>query len=451
MTTELDERGDFADFDALMHDAARAPEGLAEVDPHRRRRRRWIGWTVAVVILALVVGTPSAYVTWALTAPLPTPEATFAEPSVTAPAAAALTLPEQGSSAISVAGADEYLGAEAAGIWATSGPQEPAPMASITKLITALVVLEAHPLAGPEDQGPTLWFDGADEDLYDAYYVQNVTIAPMPAGSSMSLRGALATMLIPSASNYADVVSTWAFGSRASFVSAARTWLDAHGLAGTTVVDPTGISARNTSTPADLIALGRIAAANPDIVSIVGTRSAAIGSAGTVHNTNGLLGTAGITGMKTGNLGAGTFAFLYTSRLDVGVGTPLTVVGVMLGGESRDAVNADVLRLLGSIREGFRDVPLVTAGQDLGEFTTPWGARAEIVTATSADIRTWSDTPITVTSDIRVPETYEDGEVIGTITWTAGPRTETVDVVIEGDIDPPAEWWRLTHPSELGR
>ena len=154
-------------------------------------------------------------------------------------------------------------GAEAAGIWETSGPQEPAPMASITKLITALVVLEAHPLAGPEDQGPTLWFDGADEDLYDAYYVQNVTIAPMPAGSSMSLRGALATMLIPSASNYADVVSTWAFGSRASFVSAARTWLDAHGLAGTTVVDPTGISARNTSTPADLIALGRIAAANP--------------------------------------------------------------------------------------------------------------------------------------------------------------------------------------------
>ncbi|MEI3867863.1 D-alanyl-D-alanine carboxypeptidase [Microbacterium sp. CCNWLW134] len=450
MTTELDERGQFADFDALMRDAARAPEGLADIDPGRRRRRRWIGWTVALVILALVIGAPSAYVTWALTAPLPAASATYTEPAVPVTAAATLSLPAQGSSAISVAGGDEYLGAEAAGIWATSGPQEPAAMASITKLITALVVLDAHPLASPEDQGPTLWFDGADEDLYDAYYVQNVTIAPMPAGSSMTLRGALATMLIPSASNYADVVSTWAFGSRSGFVAAARAWLDAHGLAQTTVVDPTGISPRNTSTPADLIALGRIAAAHPDIAAIVDTRSATIGSAGIVNNTNGLLGTAGITGLKTGNLGAGTFAFLYTSRLDVGVGTPLAVVGVVLGGESRAAVDADVLRLLGSIQEGFHDVPLVAAGQELGDVTTPWGGAARVVTASAADIRTWSDTPITVTSDIRTPDTYADGEVIGTITWTAGPRTATVDVVVEGQIEPPTEWWRLTHPAELG-
>ncbi|WJL97143.1 D-alanyl-D-alanine carboxypeptidase [Microbacterium sp. ET2] len=450
MTAELGERGDFADFDALMRDAARAPEGLSDVDPDRRGRRRWIGWTVAAVILALVIGAPSAYVTWALTAPLPAPEATFTEPAVPLTAAASLSLPAQGSSAVSVTGVDEYLGAEAAGIWATSGPQEPAAMASITKLITALVVLDAHPLASPDDQGPTLWFDGADEDLYDAYYVQNVTIAPMLAGSSMTLRGALATMLIPSASNYADVVSTWAFGSRAGFVAAARAWLDDHGLAQTTVVDPTGISPRNTSTPADLIALGRIAAAHSDIAGIVGTRSATIGSAGNVNNTNGLLGTAGITGLKTGNLGAGTFAFLYTSRLDVGVGTPLSVVGVMLGGESRDAVNGDVLRLLGSIQAGFSDVPLVSAGQELGEVTTPWGGAARMVTASRVDIRTWSDTPITVTSDIRTPETYADGGVVGTITWTAGPRTATVDVVIEGEIESPTEWWRLTHPSELG-
>lgn len=46
--------------------------------------------------------------------------------------------------------------------------------------------------------------------------------------------------------------------------------------------------------------------------------------------------------------------------------------------------------------------------------------------------------------------TYTDGEVIGTVIWTAGSSTATADVHIDGDITPPTEWWRLTHPSELG-
>ena len=99
------------------------------------------------------------------------------------------------------------------------------------------------------DPGPTITFDKADHDLYDKYYVMGATIARMPTGSSMSLRDALATMLIPSASNYAEAVSTWAFGSQGAFLDAARRWLAAHGLTGTTIVEPTGISARNTSTP----------------------------------------------------------------------------------------------------------------------------------------------------------------------------------------------------------
>ncbi|KXZ59266.1 hypothetical protein JOE53_002483 [Microbacterium laevaniformans] len=49
-----------------------------------------------------------------------------------------------------------------------------------------------------------------------------------------------------------------------------------------------------------------------------------------------------------------------------------------------------------------------------------------------------------------VATTYTDGEVVGTITWTAGPNTTTADVVVSGDIEPPTEWWRLTHPGQLG-
>ena len=144
-------------------------------------------------------------------------------------------------------------------------------MASITKLITAMVILDAKPLADASDPGPTITFDKADHDLYDKYYVMGATIARMPTGSTMSLRDALATMLIPSASNYAEAVSTWAFGSQGAFLDAARRWLAAHGLTGTTIVEPTGISSRNTSTPADLLAIGKLALAHPAIAHIVAT------------------------------------------------------------------------------------------------------------------------------------------------------------------------------------
>ena len=48
------------------------------------------------------------------------------------------------------------------------------------------------------------------------------------------------------------------------------------------------------------------------------------------------------------------------------------------------------------------------------------------------------------------PETYEDGAIVGEVTWTAGPHTASAPVEIDGTIEPPDEWWRLTHPGDLG-
>ncbi|MDF2492938.1 MAG: pbpG 2, partial [Microbacterium sp.] len=139
--------------------------------------------------------------TWALGAPVASPVGVTRQPDPVSVPATALTLPAEGAAAISVSGADEFLGGGASGIWATSGTDEPRSMGSISKLITALVVLDARPLADAADPGPTLTFDEADNDLYDKYYVMGATIAAMPTGSSMSQHDALAAMLIPSASN----------------------------------------------------------------------------------------------------------------------------------------------------------------------------------------------------------------------------------------------------------
>ncbi|WP_232711560.1 D-alanyl-D-alanine carboxypeptidase family protein [Microbacterium lacus] len=450
ITTQHDSTDGLSGLDDLMRDERAAPEWRVREDPAIRRRRRRRGWLIVAIILAVVLASTGGYVAWALNAPLPEPVVEWQTPDISVPPAATITMPLEGAAAISVAGADDYLGPEAGGIWKSSGAADPRPMASISKLITALVILDAKPLASADDPGPTIAFGEADRDLFDKYYVLGATVAEMPRGTTMSLHDALATMLIPSASNYAEAVSTWAFGSQGAFVSAAQRWLAANGLTGTTIVEPTGLSARNTSTPSDMIAIGKIAAANPVIAQIAATRSLTLPGPGTMLNTNGVLGTSGITGLKTGTLGENDYTLLYTATLDVGTGQPLSVTGVMLGGFSRDSVSAGVVSLLDSIRAGFHNVPLSERGQQVGTYTTAWGSAGRMIVLDSASILTWSDTPLAVTMDTTAPETYEDGESVGTITWSAGPNTATIDVTLEGGIEQPTAWWRLTHPGELG-
>ncbi|MEU1973466.1 D-alanyl-D-alanine carboxypeptidase [Microbacterium sp. NPDC019599] len=432
-----------------MRQSRESADHGSQIDPTARRGRRRRGLTITAIVLAVILLAVGGYTGWALTAPLPVPVANSQTPAGATPRPAVIALPSEGASALSIEGGEDYLGPSASGIWASSGDAAPRSIASITKLITALVILDAKPLADAHDRGPTIVFGKAAHDLYDAYYVRGATIAPMPTGTELSLRDALATMLIPSASNYADAMSTWAFGSRSAFLSATATWLAAHGLTGTTIVEPTGLDPRNTSTPADLIAIGKLAAANPVVSGIVATPSLSLPGPGPMLNTNDLLGRNGITGLKTGNLGSGSFNLLYTASLDVGAAQPLTVTGVMLGGASRQSVDSEVLALLDSIRNGFRDVPLATSGQQIGTFTTPWGSEAQMVLAEDASIFAWSDTSVTATMSTTTPETYEDGEPVGTVTWTAGPNTATASVEVEGSIEPPTAWWRLTHPSEL--
>ncbi|WP_311259326.1 D-alanyl-D-alanine carboxypeptidase [Microbacterium sp. WCS2018Hpa-9] len=441
----VDELCDFAELIAHEQDFSGD-----RIDPAVRRRRRRRGLIITAVCIVLLLAVTGGYVGWALTAPVNPPAVTTRAPQLPVGEAVALATHTAAASAISIAGADAYLGEGASGTWSATGTGEPLPVASITKLITALVILDAAPLASADDPGPTITFGKSDHDLYDQYYVRGATIAPMPTGASMSLHDALAVMLIPSASNYAEALSSRVFGSQNAFLDATRDWLASHGLTGTTVTEPTGISPRNTSTPADLLAIAKLAAAHPAIAQIVATPSISIPGAGPLYNTNSLLGTAGITGLKTGNLGEGAHNLLYTATLDVGSADPLAITGVVLGGSSRESVNATVIAELESIRSGFHHVPVATAGQQVGSISTPWGSTAELVIGESASIFTWSDTPIELTMDIDTPPTYRDGTVVGSVTWTAGPNTVTAPVEIAGSIDPPTEWWRLTHPSELG-
>jgi D-alanyl-D-alanine carboxypeptidase (penicillin-binding protein 5/6) len=444
---------DFARFAEMFENSSReersAGGGRDPLDQATRARRRKRGRIVALVLVGVIVAAIATYVPLTLTAPVGAAAATTHRPDVTPPAATVLVMPPEGETAISVSGADQYLGASASGILASSGGDAVVPIASISKLITAMVILNAKPLTG-SDPGPTVTFDKADHALYDKYYVLNATIAAMPTGSSMSEHDALETMLVVSACNYAEAMADWAFGSNAGFVSATKKWLAANGLTHTTMVESTGIDERNTSTPSDLIALGKLAMANPAVAAIVAKTGLDIPFLEGMPSTNTLLGSDGVNGIKTGTLEDAGSDLLYSASVPVtGIDKPLTIVGVVLGGASRDSVNGDVTRLIDSLKAGFHEVPVAQTGQDVGTYSTPWGASAKMVLGSSGSVFTYSNTPITSTMTTSTLKTGADGEKVGSVTWKAGTSTVTVPVVLQGSITPPTAWWRLTHPAEL--
>jgi D-alanyl-D-alanine carboxypeptidase (penicillin-binding protein 5/6) len=156
-----------SELSELMRDE-RVPE-REPIEPQVLRRRRRRRLLVGGIVTAVVLGLAATYAGYTLTAPVGAADATSRVPDVSAPEAATIEMSPEGASAISISGGEDYLGPDADGIWMTAGGDDPRPIASISKLITALVVLDAKPLASADDDGPTITFSKGDHALYDKY------------------------------------------------------------------------------------------------------------------------------------------------------------------------------------------------------------------------------------------------------------------------------------------
>lgn len=413
-------------------------------------RRRGPTRFIAALTLLLVLAVAGTYLGLVLTAPLPAAKVSISQPSVTVGETAPIAAPAHGSSLTRIVPAGPILGATT--LIAAGGPansSDPLPIASITKLITALVILDAKPMAQGE-LGPTITFTKADSDLYDDYYVRQATVQPMKSGSTMTLHDALEMMLVASASNYAEAVSTWSYGSQSRFLTATRTWLTKNGLLSTTIVEPTGLDPRNLSTMDDLILLADLALAHPVVAEIVAMPKTSIDGVDPTNNNNDLVGTLGIDGIKTGTLPAAGSCLLYSATVMTDAGVPVRVTGVILGGENRYSVGNDVRALIESVQRYPQTVTLIEAGARLGSYTTSWGATAALVAGSSASVVTWGAFPVVTDIATRQLYTGKEGADFGKLTFGLGVDNPIgVPLVLGGAISEPDAWWRITHPQEL--
>jgi D-alanyl-D-alanine carboxypeptidase (penicillin-binding protein 5/6) len=398
-----------------------------------RRRRISFFSALAVVLAALI------YVLSAGFAPVQPAAAALVQPAAVAVPAADPEFPDFGATAIGAVGFP--------GVLASSGDQDVVPIASITKMVTALVILEAKPLAAGV-AGPDITFTEDDVDIYYDVIAENGSVAPVVAGMKLSQREAFTAMLLPSANNYSESLAVWAYGSVKAYLAAAADWLEAKGLTGTHVADTSGLSPESTSTPADLVALGKLVLENPTLASIVSLPSASLPTIGTVKNTNKLLGEHGVDGIKTGTTDEAGACLLFSTDFAVD-GKNVTVVGVVLGGNTHPELNDAIAELIESVKPGFQEVDLTDKGTTYGTYTTPWGQTAHAVAARAESVLVWSDTPITGVASAEPVPLADQGDPVGTVDFTVGDTTLSVPLVLDRALTDPGLGWRLAHPGGL--
>jgi len=405
---------------------------LTREQTFRRRRLAFVG--VLVVFLGGV-----GYLAGTGLAPVPEVTAALSQPAALTQPAAELSWPVQGFGAIGAVGYPGVLG--------SAGTQDTVPIASITKMITSLVVLDKKPLTGTEP-GPEIRFTDKDVDIYYDTIAEDGSVAPVSAGMVLTQRQTMEAMNLPSANNYSVSLAVWAFGSMDAYLAAAQDWLDAHGLDATAVADTSGLSPGSKSSPANLIEIGKLVLANPALASIVSERTADLPTIGTVTNTNKLLGKNGVTGLKTGTTDEAGACLLFSAEFAVGAET-ITLVGVMLGGNTHTELNAGITALIESVKPGFREVTLTDKGAAYASYDTKWGQDSQAVTAEAASALVWSDTPVTASAVARPITLGDAGDAVGAVDFTVGGKIVSVPLVLDKTISDPGPEWRFSHPGVL--
>ncbi len=409
-----------------------------EIDLLADAPRRSRVLSAVLVPIAIVAALAAAYTSttllWPLTAVTPTIAAVEVQ-SIPAPAASPVW-PEVGSAAVAVAGMPGSL----------ASSEKARPMASITKLMTALLVLDRLPLDRGE-QGPEYAFTWRDRATYNQYLWSGQSALDVPVGGSLTEYEMLEGMLIGSANNYADRLATDLWPTHEVFARAAAEWLDEHDVEGVKIVDPSGMGKANKATPAALLVLAQRAMQNPIIAEIVAKRSVKLPGAGTVKNTNALMADEGVIGVKTGYLEP-DHNLLSAKEIMVG-DTKVRMYASVLGQKSSKTRVSASRDLFAQLESELQPGPSVLGGTVVGNVETAWGEKVPIVTASPATVVLWNGAAGSVATAFSLGDHRGEGDVVGSLT-VAGPLdSAVVDVRLTDDVEDPSAWWRLTHPLEL--
>ncbi|MCA9324018.1 D-alanyl-D-alanine carboxypeptidase [Candidatus Saccharibacteria bacterium] len=242
------------------------------------------------------------------------------------------------------------------GVIKYSDNETQAPIASITKIITSLVILEKSPLELGE-KGPAITLNERDKQYFESYYAKLGTVTGVEIGATMSQYEALQAILLPSSNNMADSLVDRHFSSMDEYLSYANNFLQQHGLSKTIVADASGFSPGSKSTPTDLIKLGQLALQNPVLAEIVAQPNASITVGGDIPNYNPLIHEPDVVGIKPGTTDEAGYCLLMAAKLPDASGKQRTFIAATMGHQDRQEYVQSMKQLLASSRSALLTAP----------------------------------------------------------------------------------------------
>nr|WP_233613796.1 hypothetical protein [Leucobacter edaphi] len=332
-------------------------------------------------------------------------------------------------------------------VWSNS--DRPRPIASITKVVTALVCLEQQPIAAGTDGAVHTWTE-ADAARANAYAEQGGVTFPIPVGTRVTAKQMLTMMLLPSANDFAAAYAVSVFGSEDAFAAAAQTWAAKNGLTSLQIFEPTGMDEYNVSTAADLVRLGRLAMANPTVSEITRLPSANMPwGIGTVKSSNPLLRKGnGILGIKTGSTSAAGYALLSAEHQDVD-GRDMIRFSAVLQRETTDERRDSSWALLDGMGKLAVTQEYVQKDQVVGSARTIDGAKIDLLATKTVSAGLVPGEQASIAAKPGTIHVGKAGQRAGTAHLRSPAGSTEIPIVTKQAIEDPGLWWRMTHPREL--
>lgn len=384
-----------------------------------------------LVILAAGVYGPAT-----LVGPLPAASVTQLPASSPDASAVPPALPTTGATAITE-------GVDSAPL-AVAGAAEPVPMAGITKTITALVVLDAKPLAEGAPGG-TVPITSDDYLSYIDYRDAGTRTVTVYTDDQWTEREMLQALLLGSSNNHADALARWAFGSTEGYVEAANAWLSANGMTGTTVVDATGLDERSVGTATDLSRLAALALTDPAISSVLSEPVTGLPSRRGITNTTTYLPEQQVVGISRSYTDAAGICLLFAGDVTV-EGESYRFYGAFVRQPDWETLEQAVIGVMDSARAGVTPTPVLAEATPVVTFTTEWGDTANGISGASPSRLRWSAAAPEIDVATERVSSAGTGANVGSITVVDGSSTSKTSLTLDRALTDPGVFWRLSHP-----
>ncbi|RKE20736.1 serine hydrolase [Streptomyces sp. TLI_171] len=401
--------------------------------PLRRAMKRVVIWGV---FLSVVLG---VLVTAQLLRPLPQPKAKLglADSFTFGGDAPNIPWPTKGQAAAEVIGVGD-LGA--------SGEEKPVPIASVTKVMNAYLILQAHPLKKGQS-GPLITVDKQAAQESSNADESKVTLTE---GQQLTQYEALEMLMLPSANNVARLLARWDSGSEEAFVKKMNDTAAQLGMTNTTYADPAGYNNDTKSTAKDQLKLAEQVIRNEIFRQVVAEPDTRFNNQ-RIYNTNALLGKNGNIGVKTGSSTPAQSCFMWAAVKEIG-GVKRTLIGVTLA-QPATKEEPSLVRAAQPVSQKINVAAQATlAGQTLakqgdvvGYVSDGVGGKVPVVATKDLTVAGWSGITahLTLAPIGTIAHTLPAGTQVGTLSAGDGDGRVEIPVALQSDLAPPSIASRL--------